>query len=116
MTDDLDMGAILNHYGLDETIRLAISAGNDLAMICHRIASVEDAHRALESVAAPDLERALESISRFKNKLTPPDPWSEEEFRRRDAEVGELRVAVLGAEQAGQHSPEDGKRSPVELY
>src|SRR6266487_375503 len=35
MTDDLDMGAILNEYGLDETIRLAIAAGNDLAMICH---------------------------------------------------------------------------------
>src|SRR6266478_6431038 len=34
MTDDLDMGAILNEYGLEETIRLAIAAGNDLAMIC----------------------------------------------------------------------------------
>src|SRR5689334_17165841 len=28
MTDDLDMGAILNGYGLEETIRLAIAAGN----------------------------------------------------------------------------------------
>src|SRR5207248_10732300 len=33
MTDDLDMGAILTGYRLDETIRLAIAAGNDLAMI-----------------------------------------------------------------------------------
>src|SRR5258708_39430192 len=31
MTDDLDMGAILNHYSLPETIRRALSAGNDLA-------------------------------------------------------------------------------------
>ena len=30
MTDDLDMGAILNEYGFEETIRLAIDAGNDL--------------------------------------------------------------------------------------
>src|SRR5262249_972466 len=37
MTDDLDMGAILNEYSLEETIRLAINAGNDLAMICHRV-------------------------------------------------------------------------------
>src|SRR5258707_1733527 len=29
MTDDLDMGAILNEHGLEETIRLAIGAGND---------------------------------------------------------------------------------------
>src|SRR5215472_16462931 len=37
MTDDLDMGAILNGYGLNDTIRRAINAGNDLVMICHRI-------------------------------------------------------------------------------
>ncbi|MEY2540569.1 MAG: beta-N-acetylhexosaminidase, partial [Verrucomicrobiota bacterium] len=37
MTDDLDMGAILNEYSLEETIRLAIGAGNDLAMVCHRV-------------------------------------------------------------------------------
>src|SRR5213076_1631378 len=41
MTDDLDMGAILNGYGLEQTIRLAIGAGNDLAMICHRIPEIE---------------------------------------------------------------------------
>ena len=35
---------------------------------------------------------------------------------RRDAEVWDLRVATLGAEQAAQRSPEDGKRSPVEIY
>ena len=31
MTDDLDMGAILNEYSFEETIRRAIGAGNDLA-------------------------------------------------------------------------------------
>jgi len=33
-----------------------------------------------------------------------------------DAEIYELRVSVLGPELAAQRSPEDGKRSPVELY
>ncbi len=116
MTDDLDMGAILNHYGLEETIRLAITAGNDLAMICHRISSVEEARRSLETVPRVELDRALENVARFKQKLAPPDPWSEEEFRRRDAEVWDLRVATLGPENAAQRSPEDGKRSPVEMY
>src|SRR5438093_1885444 len=37
MTDDLDMGAILTGYQLEHTIRLVVDAGNDLAMICHRI-------------------------------------------------------------------------------
>src|SRR5258708_1635806 len=37
MTDDLDMGAILNGYGLEQTIQLAIGAGNDLVRNVHRI-------------------------------------------------------------------------------
>ena len=37
MTDDLDMGAILNHYGFEETMKRGVAAGNDLLMICHRI-------------------------------------------------------------------------------
>ncbi len=116
MTDDLDMGAILNHYGLEETIRLAITAGNDLAMICHRVASVAEAAGYLEKLPHKHLDRALENVARFKEKLTPPDSFSEAEFHRRDAEVWDLRVATLGPEAAAQRSPDDGKRSPVEIY
>ena len=116
MTDDLDMGAILNHYGLEETLRLAIEAGNDLAMICHRIAHVEEAHGILARLPQAQTDRALEAVAKFKKRLALPDPFSEEEFRRRDAQVWDLRVAVLGPEAAAQRSPEDGKRSPVEIY
>ena len=116
MTDDLDMGAILNHYGLEETIRLAITAGNDVAMICHRVEVVEQAHGFLSSVPTAELDRALASVAACKQHLSPPDPWDEDEFRRRDTQVWDLRVATLGAELAAQRSPEDGKRSPVEIY
>ena len=116
MTDDLDMGAILYHYSLEETIRLAIAAGNDLAMICHRIPVLEQARAALETVPRAQLDRALAVVASFKARLVPPDPFTDEEFRRRDAEVWQLRVDTLGAEQAAQRSPEDGKRSPVEVY
>jgi beta-N-acetylhexosaminidase len=116
MTDDLDMGAILNHHGLEETIRLAITAGNDWAMICHRVACVEEAHGHLERVPRGDLDRALASVARFKERLVPADPWDESEFRLRDEEVRQLRADTLGSEFADQRSPEDGKRSPVEVY
>ncbi len=116
MTDDLDMGAILNHYGLEETIRLAVTAGNDLAMICHRVECVEQALGFLEKVDRPELDRALENVAAFKKRMVKPDPWSEAEFLRRDAEVWGLRVSVLGEAEAAKRSPEDGKRSPVEIY
>ena len=116
MTDDLDMGAIMNEYGLEETIRLAIAAGNDLAMICHRVPSIEEAHRTLQKLPAEQTIRALTSVARFKKNLTRPDEFSEAAFRKIDNEIWDLRVAVLGEELAKQRSPEDGKRSPVEMY
>ncbi len=116
MTDDLDMGAILNEYGLEETIRLAIAAGNDLAMICHRIPEIEQVHRILGALPRAQIDRAQESVARFKKKLAPPDEFSETTFRKIDNEIWDLRVAVLGEERAKQRSPEDAKRSPVEMY
>jgi beta-N-acetylhexosaminidase len=116
MTDDLDMGAILTGYRLDETIGLAIAAGNDLAMICHRIPEIENVHCILGSLPRNQIDRALTSVARFKEKLTPPDDFSEAAFRDIDSEIRDLRIAVLGEELARQRSPEDAKRSPVEMY
>jgi beta-N-acetylhexosaminidase len=116
MTDDLDMGAILNGYGLEETIRLAIGAGNDLGMICHRIPEIENVHRILGTLPKKQVERALASVARFKKKMSPPAAFSEAAFRKIDNEIWDLRVAVLGEELAKHRSAEDGKRSPVEIY
>jgi beta-N-acetylhexosaminidase len=116
MTDDLDMGAILNEYGLDETIRLAIEAGNDWVMICHRVAEIEKVHAVLGTLPAAQLGRALASVAATKATLTPPDEFSEARFAEINREIWDLRVAVLGEEEAARRSPEDGKRSPVELY
>jgi beta-N-acetylhexosaminidase len=116
MTDDLDMGAILNGYGLDETIHLAIAAGNDLAMICHRIPEIENVHSILSKLPPDQIDHAQESVARFKKKLAPPHEFSEAAFRKIDHEIWDLRVAVLGEERAAARSPEDGKRSPVETY
>lgn len=116
MTDDLDMGAILNGYRLEDTIRLAISAGNDVTMICHRIPEIENVHRILGTLPRDQIDRALTSVEKFKKKLAPPTEFSEAVFRKIDNEIWDLRVAVLGAERAKQRSAEDGKRSPVELY
>ena len=116
MTDDLDMGAILNQFGLKETIERALCAGNHMALICHRIQTVEEAALIVDGMPGEQLERALEGVSRFKEKLVPPDEFSEERFRALDDQAWELRVATLGSERAKERSPETGKRSPVEIY
>lgn len=117
MTDDLDMGAIVNGFGFEEAIRLSIEAGNDLAMICHRVQMLDEARRAVDSVSPAARDRALESVAEFKSRLSPPVPeFSEETFTLVDSEIWNLRVDTLGEHGARARSTEDGKRSPVEVY
>ncbi len=116
MTDDLDMGAILNHYGFAETMRMALAAGNDQLMICHRVEMAAEALAAIQDLPASQLDPALARVAAFKTRLAPPDAFSVDAHALLDEEVWKLRVATLGEEHAAQRSPEDGKRSPVELY
>ena len=116
MTDDLDMGAILNEYSFDGMLRLAFAAGNDLAMICHRIEKAEEAVGVIEKLPRKQITRALQSVDTFKTKLQPPTKFSEAAFRKLDDAIWKLRVAVLGEEGATIRSPENAARSPVERY
>ncbi|HEX2750965.1 MAG TPA: glycoside hydrolase family 3 N-terminal domain-containing protein [Verrucomicrobiales bacterium] len=116
MTDDLDMGAILDEVTFEQAIQDAMRAGNDIVMICHRIEMVEQAHKHLAALPESLLNTALERVQRAKGNIKKPAKWSMERFAGINAEIQELRVAVLGEEKAAQLSVEDGKRSPVELY
>src|SRR6476619_4271294 len=116
MTDDLDMGAIVNEYSFDEMLRLTFAAGNDLAMICHRIDKAAEALGVSEKLPRKQINRALASVPAFKSKMQPPTKFSESAFRKLDDAVWKLRVAVLGEERAAERSPENAGRSPVERY
>jgi beta-N-acetylhexosaminidase len=115
-TDDLDMGAILNGYDLEQTLHLALAAGADLAMICHRVHELEHAQAILENAPSAHVDRALAAVAAAKEKLAPPAEFSLERFEEIDRAVWALRVEVMGEEAAARRSPEDGKRSPVEIY
>jgi beta-N-acetylhexosaminidase len=121
MTDDLDMGAIVNGFGFEQAIQLSIEAGNDLAMICHRVQTspeaLDQALRAVEQISVPAANRALAAVAEFKTRLAPPVPeFSENTFHAIDAEIWKLRVDTMGESAARARSSEDGKRSPVEVY
>jgi beta-N-acetylhexosaminidase len=116
MTDDLDMGAILNEVTFEQAIQEAVRAGNDLVMICHRLEMVELAREHLEGVETTVVHDALRRIEQTKKRLEPPTKFDVERWAALNREVWDLRVAVLGEEKAREKSIEDGKRSPVELY
>ena len=82
MTDDLDMGAILTGYRLDDTIRLCLEAGNDIMMLCHRVPEIETVQRILGTLPSDQIERAQQHVSEFKKNLSPPHQFSESAFQR----------------------------------
>jgi len=98
MTDDLDMGAILIGYRLDETIRLCLEAGNDIMMLCHRVPEIETVHRVLGTLPSDQIERAQQFIGEFKKNLSPPYEFSESTFNEINREIADLRSAVVGQE------------------
>jgi beta-N-acetylhexosaminidase len=115
MTDDLDMGAILTGYRLDDAIRLCLEAGNDIMMLCHRVPEIETVHRILGTLPSDQIERAQQHIGDFKKNLSPAQKFSESAFQEINREIADLRTAVVGEEEAGTVVTER-QISPVERF
>jgi beta-N-acetylhexosaminidase len=115
MTDDLDMGAILTGYRLDDTIHLCLEAGNDIMMLCHRVPEIETVHRILGTLPSDQIERAQQHIGDFKKNLSPAQKFSESAFQEINREIADLRTAVVGEEEAGTVVTER-QISPVERF
>ncbi len=117
ITDDLDMGAIVNTYGRGSDVQLAIAAGNDMAMICHQIDTAQTALDHLKELPHANIEDSLKRIEAMKKKLYAPLKFTTELWDKVNADILQLRIDVLGKDLALQ--PQDntrGKNSPVEDY
>jgi beta-N-acetylhexosaminidase len=69
MTDDLEMGAIYNHYGTVQSTKMAIHAGEDILLICHNPACVEISYDTLCAMPEKEIRPALERVANYKKKL-----------------------------------------------
>lgn len=94
LTDDLDMGAIGARYGRGEDARLAIAAGNDLAMICHRTETAEAAAKAISELPLWQREAAGERVEKFRKKIYGPPLWSGERWRECCEEIESITAGV----------------------
>lgn len=68
MTDDLDMGAIKNHYGVKIAIQKIMDAGIDIALICHTGEDIKAAAAIFENDlidGAPLHDRNMKSVDRI---------------------------------------------------
>lgn len=103
LTDDLDMGAITQRYGRGQDVKLAIEAGNDLALICHRTDTAEIAAAAIGELPKRVTEDAHERVEKFRRKLHPPLVWAEKKWQATCDSLAKLATEVpeAGTSQAG---------------
>lgn len=113
LTDDLDMGAIVNHYGRGNDIRLAIEAGADIPMVCHQIETLRDAVHELKALPSGQLDDSLRRIEKYRRKLKPPPPFQTDRWEQINEHMAELTHEIIGQD---RFDPERPNQSPVEDY
>lgn len=106
LTDDLDMGAIRTRYGRGQDAKLAIEAGNDLAMICHDIHTADDAARAIATLPHSILDDAWKRVERFRRKkIHTPPPWSDAKWEKTCHSLATLAAAFNDTDDPPAASP-----------
>ncbi len=108
LTDDLDMGAISRRYGRGEDVKLALTAGNDLALICHRMDTADLAARAISELPHHATADARERVENFRRRLRGPVPWSAEKWRQTCESLAKLAAEVTEEGVTAAESPVAG--------
>ncbi len=78
LTDDLEMRAIIDHYGIEDATVQAILAGCDMPLICkdrnREVAAMKAVRDAIESgeISTERFERSLTRIRRLKDRFLQP--------------------------------------------
>ncbi|MEY3395541.1 MAG: beta-N-acetylhexosaminidase [Verrucomicrobiota bacterium] len=104
LTDDLDMGAIGKRYGRGEDVKLAISAGNDLAMICHQTMTAEVAAKAIGELPLWMRDEARDRIDRLREKLSAPLVWSDRKWQETCRNISEVSSRITEPKTADHRS------------
>ena len=99
-TDDLEMGAILNNYGIADACLRAITAGNDMLAICADADRIRAGFDAVVSqiesgeITAARIDESLGRINAFRTSLRAPLPFSEERLSELSTRIDELKARL----------------------
>ncbi len=100
ISDDLEMGAIVNNYGIGEACVMAVEAGVDMLAVCANEIAIRDGHQAVLSAVKSgriSMGRLNESASRihnFKTFLPKPEPFDLEKLSSLSNKIAELKVRI----------------------
>jgi beta-N-acetylhexosaminidase len=96
VTDDMEMGAIAKHYQIEDAVRQAIEAGEDMLLICARPDLIRRGYHSLLQAARDRvlseerIDASLRRIATFKALARPPLAFDAARFAQLSDEVAEL--------------------------
>ena len=100
ITDDLEMGAIVNTYGIGEACKMALNAGADMLAICADPRAIRDGHRAVldavenGEIREEHLNGSLKRIADLKNTLAEPLPFDPLRLDQLSDEIAALNAEL----------------------
>lgn len=102
LTDDLEMGAIVETRDLSESAVMAVEAGIDMVMIAdsNSTGRVTTAWEAMVKAAnegritRAHMSRAFDHLARIKSMISPPMAYSEQAVARIRERIGELNLTL----------------------
>ncbi|HLM56098.1 MAG TPA: glycoside hydrolase family 3 N-terminal domain-containing protein [Pyrinomonadaceae bacterium] len=114
ITDDMEMGAVVQTLSVAEASLRAIEAGSDMVLICEQETNFVAARdRLVEAVQEGRLSvRALDAAARRMDaalKVTKePEQFTSEEFAAVARELADLKARLKSAEETGEYAPAYG--------
>ena len=96
VTDDLEMGAIVENYGIGEACKMAIVAGADMLAICAGEAAIREGHHAITSavsrgeISEERIDRSVARIASLKAAISPPLDYDEDKLDDLSNQIAEL--------------------------
>lgn len=111
ITDDMEMGAVVQTLSVPEASLRAAEAGSDMVLICEREANFVGARDLLvEAIREGRLSmRAVNASNRRMDELIKmagePEQFDEDEFEAASRQIAELKNALKAAEETGEYKP-----------
>ncbi|MGI8467821.1 MAG: glycoside hydrolase family 3 N-terminal domain-containing protein [Pyrinomonadaceae bacterium] len=96
LTDDLEMGAILKHYSIEDAAKRAFKAGEDMILICSSPAAVRSGYRAMlpafqnGELSIERLDESLARIADVKAILKQPPEFDAARLKELSTEIAAL--------------------------
>ncbi|HEX5707425.1 MAG TPA: glycoside hydrolase family 3 N-terminal domain-containing protein [Pyrinomonadaceae bacterium] len=111
ITDDMEMGAVVQTCSVDEGSLRAIEAGSDMVLICEHEANFDAARKRLVEAVREGrfslraLAAAERRIERVLSLAGEPEEFDEDEYAQVSRDLAALKRDLKDAEETGEYAP-----------